>query len=75
MDKKRSKRNKKNMATEWFVSLGDEKVKMEFAEVSVIELANEIVWIGDLYFYGLDQDDQILRSISNRWTWVINLKI
>ena len=27
MDKKRSKRNKKNMATEWFVSLGDEKVK------------------------------------------------
>lgn len=61
----------KNMATEWFESLGNEKVKVEFTEVSVLESENQIVWIGEFKFYGLDQDDKILRSISNRWTWVI----
>ncbi len=61
----------KSMATEWFDSLGNEKVKVEFTEVRVLESADQIVWIGEFKFYGLDQEDQILRNISNRWTWVL----
>ncbi len=61
----------KSMATEWFDSLGNEKVKVEFTEVRVLESADQIVWIGEFKFYGLDQNDQIIRNISNRWTWVI----
>lgn len=59
------------MATEWFDSLGNEKVRVEFKEVNILESCKQIVWVGELTFYGLSEDDQILRSISNRWTWVI----
>ena len=61
----------RDMAAEWFDSLGNEKVKVEFLEVNVLESADQTVWIGEVKFFGLNEDDQVLRSISNRWTWVI----
>ena len=59
------------MAGQWFESLGREKVRVEFVTVNVFKTAEQIVWIGEVKFYGLNEDDQILRSIINRWTWVI----
>lgn len=61
----------RHMVTEWFESLGEEKVRVEFNEIQLIESPNQIVWVGEFKYYGLSKDDQILRSISNRWTWVI----
>ncbi|NLY37456.1 MAG: SnoaL-like domain-containing protein [Tissierellia bacterium] len=61
----------RSMATEWFKSLGEEKVRVEFTEVNVLECESQTVWIGEVKFYGINQEDQILRSISNRWIWVI----
>ncbi len=62
----------KAMVMDWFTSLGNEKVRVEFKEVNVFEAENQTVWVGELKFYGLSEKDEILRSISNRWTWVMN---
>ncbi len=59
------------MATGWFESLGKEKVRVEFTQVEVFQSAHQTVWVGAFKFDGLSEDDEILRSISNRWTWVI----
>ncbi len=64
----------KNMVREWFDSLGDEKVRVEFNEINVLQTQDQTVWIGEIKFYGLSENDEILRSISNRWTWVIQNK-
>ena len=61
----------KNMATEWFQSLGPEKVKVEFIEINTIKTINQTIWIGEVKYYAIDEKDQIIRSISNRLTWVI----
>ncbi len=61
----------RGMVTEWFDSLGKEKVRVEFNEISVMESKEQMVWIGDVKFFGLSEDDEVLRSIRNRWTWVI----
>ena len=61
----------RSMATQWFDSLDKEKVRVEFTTVNVLHSAEQTVWIGELKFYGLSEDGQVLRSISNRWTWVM----
>ena len=59
------------MATGWFESLGKEKVRVGFTQVEVFQSKEQTVWVGAFKFDGLSEDDEILRSISNRWTWVI----
>lgn len=39
--------------------------------MTVLQSAEQTVWVGDIKFDGLSEDDQVLRSISNRWTWVM----
>lgn len=61
----------RTMAQGWFASLGEEKVRVEFREIKVVQTAEQTVWIGELIFYGLSAQDDVLRSIANRWTWVM----
>ncbi|NLC32339.1 MAG: nuclear transport factor 2 family protein [Clostridiales bacterium] len=61
----------RNMVTGWFDSLGGEKVRVEFTQGYTFESQDQTVWVGELKFYGLSEEDEVLRSISNRWTWVI----
>ena len=59
---------------------GKKRVKVDFTLLKVIESVNHIIWIGDVKYTALNEENKILRSISNRLTWVIkssngNLKI
>jgi uncharacterized protein (TIGR02246 family) len=61
----------RNMAEEWFGSLGDEQVAVEFEEVQTV--VGEDMAITDTFvtYKGLAADGTELRAMSNRLTWAL----
>ncbi|HET7128348.1 MAG TPA: nuclear transport factor 2 family protein [Gaiellaceae bacterium] len=57
------------MATDWFGSLGDERVRVDFQDVEIIH-GDEIAFLhAFVTFTGLSADGEELRSLDNRLTW------
>jgi uncharacterized protein (TIGR02246 family) len=61
----------RGMVTEWFGSLGDDLVAVEWDEVRT-EAGEEVAALSAfLTFRGLSADGEELRSMNNRLTWVL----
>jgi ketosteroid isomerase-like protein len=59
------------VATDWFGSLGDETVEVEFQEVSTTA-GDEVAGLNAFIVYkGISTAGEVLRSMSNRFTWVL----
>jgi uncharacterized protein (TIGR02246 family) len=61
----------RGMATEWFGSLGGEKVGVEFDDLQTDAADDMAVAHAFITYKGLSADDQELRAMSNRITWVL----
>ena len=61
----------RGMATEWFGSLGGERVAVEFDDVRIV--VGEVVAAAHalVTFKGLSADGEELRSMHNRLTWTL----
>ena len=61
----------RGMATEWFGSLGDERVGVEFTHVRS-EIAGDLAFAHALVTYtGLSAEGKALRAMTNRISWVL----
>jgi uncharacterized protein (TIGR02246 family) len=64
----------RKMATEWFGSLGSERVIVEFHDPRIV-LSNEMAWAtADVTFAAVSAQGEKLRSLQNRLTWVVQKK-
>jgi uncharacterized protein (TIGR02246 family) len=61
----------RQMAAEWFGSLGAEKVAVEVGGVQTVTAGDVAAAHAYLTFKGLSGDDQELRAMNNRLTWVL----
>ncbi|HET7568135.1 MAG TPA: nuclear transport factor 2 family protein [Gaiellaceae bacterium] len=61
----------RGMAEEWFGSLGDEGVSVEFAEVEGFVSGDTAAASAFLTFRGLSPEGEELRSMTNRLSWVL----
>jgi uncharacterized protein (TIGR02246 family) len=61
----------RGMVTEWFGSLGDDVVAVEFDEVRTQEGEDVAALSAFLTFRGLSAEGEELRSMNNRLTWVL----
>ena len=59
----------RRMAEEWFGSLGDELVRVEFDDVQTTVSDDVAVLSAFVTFTGLSADGEELRSMNNRLTW------
>lgn len=59
------------MVEVWFGSLGKEKVSVTFTQLNTNESEGQTVWIGEVAYTAIDENNKIIRSISNRMTWVM----
>jgi uncharacterized protein (TIGR02246 family) len=59
------------MAVGWFDSLGDERVRVEFADVESTVDEDIAVAHAFVTFTGLSAEGAALRSLNNRLTWVL----
>jgi uncharacterized protein (TIGR02246 family) len=57
--------------TEWFGSLGDERVVVEFSDVRTVAGDDVAAAHAFVTFKGLSADGDELRSMNNRLTWVL----
>jgi uncharacterized protein (TIGR02246 family) len=59
----------REMATEWFGSLGSEQVAVEFEDVQTV--VGDDVAVADAYvtYKGLSAEGEELRAMNNRLTW------
>jgi uncharacterized protein (TIGR02246 family) len=58
-------------AVNWFDSLGDERVRVEFDDVESIVGEDIAVAHAFVTFTGLSAEGEALRSLNNRLTWVL----
>jgi uncharacterized protein (TIGR02246 family) len=61
----------RGMATEWFGSLGDEQVGVEFEDVQTLVGDGVAVVHAFITFKGLAADGTELRAMNNRFTWAL----
>ena len=61
----------RDMAEEWFGSLGDEQVAVEFDDVEAFVAGDTAVASAILTFRGLSAAGEELRSMQNRLTWAL----
>jgi uncharacterized protein (TIGR02246 family) len=59
----------RNLATEWFGSLGDERVDVRFDEVQTVTGNDTAVLHAFVTFTGLSANGDKLRAMTNRFTW------
>jgi uncharacterized protein (TIGR02246 family) len=59
----------RGMATEWFGSLGDERVLVEFEGVEAVVGDDVAIVHTFVTFTGLSADGEELRAMNNRLTW------
>lgn len=59
------------MAAEWFASLGDEQVAVEFDDVRTIVGSDIAVVHAFVTYRGLSADGDELRAMNNRLTWAL----
>lgn len=60
-----------SMVKNWFGSLGDERVRVEFSPISCVGEADWAVWCATVRYIGLSATDEELRSMENRLTWTV----
>lgn len=59
------------MAEEWFSSLGEETVDVQFAD-TVVQASDDFATLFTMVKYiGLSAEGEELRSLNNRMTWVL----
>jgi uncharacterized protein (TIGR02246 family) len=61
----------RSAATEWFSSLGSERVRVDFDEVRTIAGDDVAVAHALITFTGLSADGEELRAMTNRLTWAL----
>ena len=61
----------RGMVAEWFGSLGDEQVAVEFDDVETVVGDDVAVAHAFLTYKGLSADGTELRSMNNRTTWAL----
>ena len=61
----------RGMVTDWFGSLGDERVAVEFDDVQIITGEGVAAAHAFVTFKGLSADGQELRAMNNRLSWVL----
>lgn len=61
----------RGMVTEWFGSLGDERVAVELQEVETIVGESVAVVHAFVTFSGLSAEGEELRAMDNRLTWAL----
>ena len=59
----------RGMATEWFGSLGEEQVAVEFDAVETVVADGVAIANAFVTYKGLSADGQELRAMNNRLTW------
>jgi uncharacterized protein (TIGR02246 family) len=64
----------RDMAAEWFGSLGTEQVAVEFEDVSTLVSDNVAVVYAFVTYKGLSADGTELRAMNNRLTWALHEK-
>lgn len=57
----------------WFVSLGQERVRVNFSDVNVVESDNMAILTAIGSYAAISIDNKELRSMQNRFTWVMKL--
>jgi uncharacterized protein (TIGR02246 family) len=61
----------RKMATDWFGSLGSERVIVEANEVQVIAENNVATIHAFVTFTGVSAEGEKLRAMQNRFTWIL----
>jgi uncharacterized protein (TIGR02246 family) len=61
----------RSTATEWFASLGSERVRVDFHEIQTIAGGDLAVAHAFVTFTGLSADGEELRAMNNRLTWAL----
>ena len=64
----------RGMATEWFGSLGSERVAVEVDDVQITAAPDLAVLSGFVTYAGLAADGTRLRAMQNRLTWTLTLR-
>jgi uncharacterized protein (TIGR02246 family) len=59
------------MVENWFGSLGEERVRVEFSPISCIAEADWAVWCATVRYIGLGTAGEELRSMENRISWTL----
>jgi uncharacterized protein (TIGR02246 family) len=61
----------RSMATEWFGSLGDEQVAVEFEDVQTVDGQDVAIANAFVTYKGLSAEGAELRAMTNRLTWAL----
>ena len=64
----------REMATEWFGSLGSEQVAVEFEDVQTVVGDDVAVAEAFVTYKGLSAEGEELRAMNNRLTWALRRK-
>lgn len=58
---------------DWFGSLGDERVRVNFSDVNVVESYDMAILTAVGSYTAISIDNKELRSMQNRFTWAMKL--
>ena len=61
----------RRMVTDWFGSLGNERVVVELSNAQVITEPNIAIVHAFVTFKGISAEGEALRAMQNRFTWVL----
>src|SRR5262249_15723003 len=61
----------REMAAEWFGSLGSEQVAVEYQDLQSVVGADVAVASAFVTYKGLSAEGEVLRAMNNRLTWAV----